>query len=157
MNAESKKWCGGVIFLIVLLVSAALVSGWRVQRVADSLSQRTPSATIASLPSDLRLTQAQKEHIANLEKTYRSHIFDLCGKHCASRMKLAELLKAGNPDTKRVLEIQAEVSRISAETEEITLKHVFQVCETLEPGQKSTYLAKYGAQIEASCPMELMK
>ncbi len=158
LTSLAKKWIAGVLMLMLLVRLTSLFIGWRMQNLATVMSeQMLASSPATSLYQDLQLTDAQKKQIQALEKQYQSEVKVFCERHCSARMKIAELLKSGEPAMEKILPLQREVCDAYSGSEEATLRHVVRVSEALNPQQKAAFLKKFATSITVSCPMQFVQ
>jgi len=158
LTSLSKKWITGTLMLLLLVGLTLMFIGWRMQNLATMMSeQMLASSPATSMYQDLQLTDAQKKQIQALEKQYQSEVRVFCERHCSTRMKIAELLKSGEPNMEKLLPLQREVCEAYSGSEEATLRHVVHVSEALNPQQKAAFLKKFATSITVTCPMQFVQ
>lgn len=153
-----KKWAGGIVLLLALTCCAAMAFHWSVWRGREAFLKHE-----AALPSGLftdpalKLSETQKQQIRQLEADYHARMRDCCARHCAARVKIGELLRAGNSTEEELQKHVRDVSQAYAESEQATVHHVMAVGQVLTTEQKNLFLKKIAGQISATCPPEYMR
>ena len=158
MTSSNKKWISGILVLMLFAVAVFLLMGWRMQAITTAMSQQITSPLYGtSVYQKLQLTDDQKNQIQALEKEYQKKISVYCGRHCSARLKIGQLLQAGQTDEKSLLPFAKEVGDAYAECENLTLQHVSQICSLLNPQQKAAFLKEVSDHIAATCPKQFMQ
>ena len=156
MSTYTKKWVGGILLILLLLGITPLLIGWQMKSVATSMAMKIPSSGI-SLYKELQLTDAQKKQVEGLDKEYQNRMMQLCGEHCAAKMKVSKLLQSPQTDKTAVQIAQREAMEAYSASENETLQHILRVSETLTPAQKELFLKKFGEEIQRTCPFQFIK
>ena len=158
MISYLKKWIGGITALILFTATVFLLMGWRMHSMTMAMSQQVSSPLYgASVYQKLQLTDDQKKEIQTLEKEYQKKVSIFCGRHCSARLKIGQLLQAGETDEKSLLPLAQEVGSAYAECENLTLQHVAKICALLNPQQKTVFLKGVSDHIAATCPKQFMQ
>jgi Spy/CpxP family protein refolding chaperone len=157
MTSFTKKWIGGIVLLLIVLIATPCFVGWRMEQVAHSMSSKMNQAQTSSLFEGLQLTKDQQDKIQKLEDEYNKVTTKACEQHCSARMKIAQLLQVGTVDSEKLLQIEKDEAQAYSTSEVATLQHVLRISDILTPDQRTVFLKKYGERIQSTCPLEFVR
>jgi len=127
-----------------------LLMGWRAQSLASGMT----SPKSESLYGDLQLAPAEKEQVQALEKSYHQKVQSWCERHCAARLKIAEMFQSGRVDSTALASFQEEMSAAQRGADEATLQQLLAVSRVLTPEHRAIVLKRFGDSMAASCPLK---
>lgn len=158
ITQRTRHWIGSFMLIAILVIVTPSLVAWRLQSVTASMTQRfaSPLASV-STHEDLKLSDAQKTQIAQLEREYRDELREQCSRHCSARMKIGTGLQHGQIDEGQLMKQGREAGEAYARAEEITVAHMIRVCDVLNPEQQKILLKKIGDHIAATCPGEFLQ
>jgi hypothetical protein len=144
----------GVILLlqVVVIAAAAFAGSWAYSRW-QSCCPAPATDEVSWFRSQLGLNPAQAAKLETLHESFRAAQSKLCEQHCAKRFELGELIQQSDSITPRIETMTKELAALEAESQRLTIQHIFEVGKQLDAGQRTKFVNKVYEQMSTSCPM----
>jgi hypothetical protein len=147
------KRFGVIIALqIVVIAAAAFAGSWAFSRWQNCCPAPAPDE-VSWFRSQLGLTPEQAATLEKLHESFRADQSKLCELHCAKRFELGELIQQSDAITPHIEAMTKELSALEAESQRLTIQHIFEVGKQLDAGQRARFVNKVYEQMCTSCPM----
>lgn len=109
------------------------------------------SAFPLGLKKELGLTPDQRQHVEALERIFLVQKQSSCGKLCAKRAELIQLLRRADPDRAALAQVLEEVGQEQGLLEKATLDHFLILHRYLDPPQKYKLVAMMTERLRTAC------
>lgn len=147
-----KRFSVILIAQFVVIAAAAFFGSWAFARW-HAAPAKPASDEMSWFQSQLGLEAQQSAKLEKFHADFQAEQAKLCERHCAKRFELGELIKESDSITPRVEQLTKELAELEAQSQRLTIQHIFEVGKQLDAAQRAQFVNKVYDQICSSCPM----